>query len=128
MKKLEDSNSSLRSKLLLATNQLAQLSKNSLKKTKGVIYQRDGKYYAKWGVIPAQLIAEFQTQKDDPVQVYRDFRNLVVTNPEKVNHDNVTKFARRYKEALPNTLAGNLFREYYNRRLEELRKGNTNIV
>ena len=105
----------------MATNQLAQLAKNATKKTKGLIYQRDGKYYSKWTIIPAQLIAEFQTQKDDPIQVYREFRNLVVTNPEKVNHENVTKFVRRYKDALPNTLVGNLFKEYYNRRLEELR-------
>ena len=121
MKKLDDSTSGLRSKLLMATNQLAQLAKNATKKTKGQIYQRDGKYYSKWTIIPAQLIAEFQTQKDDPIQVYREFRNLVVTNPEKVNHENVTKFVRRYKEALPNTLVGNLFKEYFNRRLEELR-------
>lgn len=123
MKSLEDSTSGLRSKLLTTTNQLAQLSKNASKKTKGLIYQRDGKYYAKWSIIPAQLIAEYMTQKDDPVQVYREFRNLVVTNPDKVNHENVTKFVRRYKEALPNNLVGNLFKEYYNRRLEELRKG-----
>ena len=108
---------------MLATNQLAQLSKNAQKKTKGVVYQRDGKFYSKWTIIPAQLIAEFQTLKDDPVQVYRELRNLVVTNPEKVTHENFTKLIRRYKEALPNSLVGNLLKEYYNRRLEELRSG-----
>ena len=121
MKRLDDSTAQLRSRLLTATNQLAQLSKNATKKTKGVVYQRDGKFYSKWTIIPAQLIAEFQTLKDDPVQVYRELRNLVVTNPEKVTHENVTKLIRRYKEALPNTMVGNLLKEYYNRRLEELR-------
>ena len=60
--------------------------------------------------------------KECPVQVYREMRNAVVTNPEKITHDYAMKLIRRYKEALPDDTARNVVKEYLTRRLEEIRK------
>ena len=118
---MDDSTSALRTKLLNATNQHAQLTKNAAKKTKGAVYVRDGKYYSKWTTIPAKIIAEFQTDKENPLQVYLELRNLVVGTPERTNHDQIVKLIRRYRDALPDDPARNLAKEYYSKRLEELR-------
>ena len=118
---LDNSTSALRSKMYKATNELQQLSKSTLKKTKGAIYERDGKFYSKWTTIPAKLISEFQTVKESPLQVYLEMRNLAVVNPEKITHDAATKLIRRYKEALPNDALRAPVKEYYTKRLEELR-------
>ena len=66
-------------------------------------------------------MAEFQTHKDCPLQVYRDLRSLAVVTPEKISHDAATKLIRRYKEALPNTPPMVIAKAYYDKRLEELR-------
>ena len=111
----------MRSKLLKATNDLTQLSKTALKKTKGAIYERNGKYFSKWTTIPAKLIAEFQTIKENPLNVYLELRNLAVTYPETITHEKATKLIRRYKEALPNDALRVLVKDYFTKRLEELR-------
>ena len=87
-----------------------------------MIYSREGRYYSKWTTIPASLISEFQALKECPVQIYREMRQVVVTNPEKLTHDYALKLIRRYKEALPDDTARNIVKEYLTRRLEELRK------
>ena len=121
IKTLDSNLSVLRTKLVKATNDLNQLSKNSLKKTQGAIYKRDNKYFAKWTVIPSKLIAEFQTMKENPKHVYLELRNLAVVNPEKITHENATKLIRRYKDALPNDSLRAPVKEYFTKRLEELR-------
>ena len=122
LKSLEEGIVGVRNKVLNLTDQLGRVSKNSLKKTKGVIYQRNNEYYAKWTTIPAKLIAEFQATKECPLQVYREMRQAVITNPEKLSHDYAIKLIRRYKEALPDDTARSIVKEYLTRRLEELRK------
>ena len=87
----------------------------------GGVYCRDGKYYARWTTIPAKLIAEFQTTKDDPLAVYRELRNIVVNTPERASHENTTKLLRRYKDALPNDAPRTVVKECITKRLEELR-------
>ena len=123
LKKLDDSASSLRIRLLNATNQVNQLtSKSAAKKARsGAVYVRDGRYYAKWTTIPAKLIAEFQADKEPPIQIYLELRNMVINTPEKITHDFVVKTIRRYRDALPDDQPRILVKEYCSRRLEELR-------
>ena len=122
IKTAEDSVQTLRTKLLTSTNQLSNLTKTAVKKTKGVVYQRNGEYYAKWTTIPAKLISEFQALKECPVQVYREMRQAAISNAEKLTHDYAVKLIRRYREALPDDTARQIVKEYLGKRLEELGK------
>ena len=122
LKEKEDEISKLRSTLLSATNHLSQLSKNSAKKQKGIVYKRNNEYYARWTNIPAKIIAEFQATKEDPKAIYRDLRYCTIQEPEKLTHAHAVKLIRRYKEALPEGPGLLVAKQYLQIRLEELRK------
>ena len=122
LKNKDDEISKLRSSLLAATNHLNQLSKNSTKKQKGIVYKRNNEYYSRWTNIPAKIISEYQATKEDPKAIYRDMRYCTIQEPEKLTHAHAVKLIRRYKEALPDGPGLLVAKQYLQIRLEELRK------
>ena len=77
---------------------------------------------ARLSVLPTQLMAKFQDQKEAPLDVYRELRRWLVDKPTQVNHSHIVRLITRYRDALPDTPEYQIAKDYFSKRIDELNK------
>lgn len=99
------------------TNLVQKIEKLKKERT---VYQRDSQWYTKWKSMPKCIMGEYQDSKEEPKQVYRLLKILIVDEPERVEHDKIYSLLKRYKTSLPDTMEMMPAKNYITLRMAEL--------
>ena len=118
----DESVTTARDKNTKTSGSLNQYLKTQPKAKDESVFASNGRYMAKLSVLPQQLMAKFQDQKEDPLLVYRELRRWLVDKPTQVNHAHIVRLITRYRDALPDTPEYQIAKDFFSKRIDELNK------
>ena len=111
-----------RDKITRTSGSLTQYLKTQPKAKDSAVFVSEGRYMARFSVLPQQLMGKYQDQKEAPLDVYRELRRWMVDKPTQVNHSHIVRLITRYRDALPDTPEYQIAKDYFSKRIDELNK------